>query len=140
MTIPPDPTPPAVPSAADLMLTGRTFAALDLLAGIHGLSSLELGYDDDTGCERVPVLWWAKAQFRGRAHFSEHYPYPAEAAEDLLHRLGNGGVCRACGKTILIGVLTPDPNICERLLACDDPNVPESYRYHRICDHKAKEG
>lgn len=141
MTIPSDlpPDDPApTPTRGDLFLTGRTFAALDLLAGIHGIQNVELGYDDDTGCERVPVLWWAKATFRGRSHFSEHYPYPAEAVEDLLHRLGNGGVCRSCGKSILIGVLTPDPDICERLLTCDDPNVPETFRYRRICDHKVK--
>lgn len=111
----------------DLMLMGRTAAGMALL-GRTGVREVELAYDDDG-----PVRWWCGGNWNGTRKFSEHFPYPAQAVEDLLSRVINGGMCARCKCTTVVGVILKGDYCCFTLLA-DDVDDETSYRYVRTCE------
>ncbi len=106
------------------MLMGRVMAGIDLI-GRTGATDFELAHDED------PVQWWAGANWNGTRMFSERFPYPAQAVEDLVGRVVNGGRCTHCDLTTVVGV-TIGGHCCQWLSAenVDDPN---SYRWVRSC-------
>lgn len=129
MTLPSEPRNTG--TRGDRMLLGRVVAAMELL-GRAGVSDVELAYDEE---ERYPdkVLWWAKGNWRGTRVYSAHFPYPAHAVEDVLARTINGGQCRRCGRTTVIGVALDGPYCCF-LLTSANPDDDQSYRYVRTCE------
>lgn len=120
-----------VPSIPDYMLLGRTTAAIDLI-GRTGARLFELAFDDETGHSRMPVMWHASARFKGARVSSQAFPFPAQAAEDLLARVIDGGQCKKCERTTIVGVEI-DGYCCFMLQAgiIDDE---KSYRYVRSCE------
>ena len=109
----------------DLMLMGRTLAALDLL-GRTGVGEVEIVHEES------PVRWWVGGNWGGTRAFSEKFPYPAHAAEDLLARVVNGGRCGRCGQTTVVGIAADD--VCWFMLATKDLDHPGTYRYLRSCE------
>lgn len=125
----------------DLMLVGRTVAGVELL-GRSGAEAFELAYDDD---HKPRVDWWAGANWRGHRVFSEKYPYGAQAVEDLLGRVLNGGLCTRCERITVLGIVTPQPKrsklrppdkvgYCTFILHATDLDDPNTYRYVRDCE------
>lgn len=119
------------PTRGDQILLGR-FLATTLLLGRTGADSFEAQYDDDTGSTRMPVMWWAGANWNGKRIFSEQFPYPAQAAEDLLSRVVNGGLCTRCNRTTVVGVVID--GLCSFVLHADNVDNPETYRWIRECE------
>ena len=119
----------------DLMLMGRMLAGMDVLK-YSGVNSLEIAYDDDRSDDQVPVVWWAEGNWGGQRVFSQMFPYPAHAVEDLLSRVLNGGRCRRCGQTTVVGV-DADGFCCFRL-ACTDLDEPSTWRYVRSCEGRTR--
>lgn len=115
----------------DLMLEGRVLAGFELL-GRSGVQSVELAFDDDRDDETAPVLWHCGGNWSGTRVFSEHFPYPAQAVEDLLTRVINGGTCGRCRATTVIAVAA-DGFCCFQLTA-GDLDDPSTYRYVRTCE------
>ena len=115
----------------DLMLVGRVMASMELLER-SGVSSIELAFDDDRDDDVAPVLWHCGGNWSGTRVFSEHFPYPAQAIEDLLARVINGGGCARCGRTTVVGVNTD--GYCCFLLHADDLDDTSTYRYIRTCE------
>lgn len=115
----------------DRILLGRVIAAVELL-GHSGVQDVEFAYDED---ERYPekVLWWAKGNWDGIRKYSAHFPYPAQALEDLLGQTLNGGMCARCRKTTVVGVILDGPYCCFTLTA-DNVDDEQGYRYVRTCE------
>lgn len=113
------------------MLLGRVTAGMELL-GRSGVSSVELAFDDDRDDDTAPVLWHCGGNWSGTRVFSEHFPYPAQAVEDLLTLVINGGGCARCGSTTVIG-LTAEGFCCFNLTAADLDDTT-TYRYVRTCE------
>lgn len=115
----------------DLMLLGRVTAGIELL-GRSGVQSVELAVDDDRQDGTVPVLWHCGGNWSGTRVFSEHFPFPAQAVEDLLSRVINGGGCARCGETTVIGLAVP--GFCCFNLHAGDLDDTSTYRYVRTCE------
>jgi hypothetical protein len=117
-------------TTGDHMLMGRVLAAVELL-GHSGVKDVEFAYDED---EHYPekVLWWAKGNWGGTRKYSAHFPYPAQALEDLLSRVLNGGMCGRCRKTSVVGVVL-DGDYCCFLLTAKDVDDSHGYEYVRTC-------
>lgn len=111
----------------DLMLLGRTTAGLALL-GRSGARAAEVAYDDDG----PTVKWRATATWQGTKVWSEDFPYPAHAVEDLLSRVLNGGQCTRCERTTVVGVVAE--GFCCFVVTAANLDNPESYRYTRTCE------
>lgn len=118
------------PTRGDQILMGRFLATVELL-GRTGANEFEIQYDDDRNSQTAPILWWAGANWKGHRVFSEHFPYPAQAAEDLLSRVVNGGLCTRCKRTTVVGVLIE--GLCCFALQATDVDEPSSYRWVRSC-------
>jgi hypothetical protein len=114
----------------DLILTGRLVAAVELI-GHTGARGFEIAFDDECGAPEK-VMWHATATYQGAKVWSRHYPYPAQAAEELLVKLMNGGLCKKCGLTTVVGLDTHD--LCCFGLCCSDIDDPQTYRYLRSCE------
>lgn len=121
----------------DRMLFGRLIAAVELLTRT-GVGDVEVAYDED---DHFPdkVLWWAKGNWDGTRVYSAHFPYPAQAVEDLLAKVLNGGMCRRCQGTTVVGVIIDGPYCCFTLTA-GDVDEDKSYRYVRTCEVEAEAG
>lgn len=116
------------PSRGDQMLFGRVNAVLAILPR-SGVTDVEFAFEDDSGTPR----WWAKGNWSGsRVYSAEGWPYPAQALEDLLGRVMNGGTCTMCGRTILVGIIAS--GYCCFTLAARDLDDPETYAYVRSCE------
>jgi hypothetical protein len=113
------------------MLLGRVLAAVELLSRT-GVKDVEFAYDED---EHYPekVLWWAKGNWGWTRKYSAHFPYPAQALEDLLGQTLNGGMCARCQRTSVVGVVLDGPYCCFTLTA-KDVDDDQSYRYVRTCE------
>jgi hypothetical protein len=111
------------------MLLGRVLAAVELLSR-SGVTEVEFAYDED---EHYPdkVLWWAKGNWDGIRKYSAHFPYPAQALEDLLAKTINGGQCARCKRTTVVGVVLHD--YCYFLLTALDVDADQTYAYVRRC-------
>lgn len=118
----------------DRILLGRVTAGLELL-GHSGVGQVELAYDDDLPAGPAPVLWWCQGNWNGIRVISEHFPYPAQAVEDLLGRVLNGGQCLRCQGTTIVGVEVP--GLCSFLLHATNVDLDGTYRYVRSCQRKA---
>ena len=116
----------------DVMLMGRMVAGVDLL-GRTGVREVEIAYDDERNDMRVPVVWWATGKWNGARVDSELFPYPAQAVEDLLTQVINGGHCRRCDKTTVIGI-DLGPDYCCFQLVASDVDDDQAYRYVRTCE------
>jgi len=116
----------------DCILLGRTTAGMVLLART-GVGEVELAYDDDLeeAGEKI-IRWWCGGNWDGQRRFSERFPYPAQAVEDLLARVVNGGHCKRCGRTTIVGAKVP--RLCCFVLHADDVDDVDSYRYLRSCE------
>lgn len=114
----------------DRMLLGRVVAAIELL-GRTGVGEVEFAYDEEDAYPEK-VLWWAKGNWRGTRVYSAHFPYPAQALEDVLSRVINGGKCARCGQTTVVGVAV-DPYCCF-ILTAQDVDDDQSYHYMRSCE------
>lgn len=115
----------------NLILMGRLLAAVDQLAHT-GMTEFEIRYDDDLGdLNPVEVLWIAEGNWKGTRVFSAHFAYPAQAAEDLMAKIINGGMCTSCGKTTV--AMVDIPGYCARLLTATNVDDDKSYRYVRKC-------
>lgn len=114
----------------DRMLLGRVLAAVELL-GRSGVGDVEFAYDEE---EAYPesVLWWAKGNWNGTRVYSAHFPYPAQALEDLLGRVINGGQCARCKDITVLGVEIG--GYCCFMLEADDVDNDQTYRYVRTCE------
>jgi hypothetical protein len=115
----------------DRMLLGRTLAAIEQL-GRAKATDVEFAFDDETGSEHVKVVWWAKANFGGTRLYSQYYPYPAMALEEVLARAVNGGACTSCGAPTILGLRAD--GYCSRTLVAEDIDDPSTYRYGRSCE------
>ena len=115
----------------DRMLLGRVVAAVELL-GRTGVSDVEFAYDEESTYPEN-VLWWAKGNWRGHRVYSAHFPYPAQALEDVLGRVINGGTCGRCGKTTVVGMLL-DGDYCCFTLTAKDVDDDQGYAYVRTCE------
>lgn len=113
------------------VLLGRVLAAVELL-GSSGVDDVEFAYDKD---DHYPekVLWWAKGNWAGTRKYSAHFPYPAQALEDLLGCVLNGSACTHCGRTTVIGVLL-EGAYCSYMLTATDVDDSHTYRYLRSCE------
>lgn len=111
---------------ANQMLLGRLLAGIDLL-GCCGADGVEVAHDED------PIQWWVGANWGGHRVFSERFPYPAQAIEDLLSKVVNGGLCVLCGNTTVVGVMLDGPYCCFGLIA-KDPDDPASFSWVRSCE------
>lgn len=109
---------------------GRMVAGIEVL-GRSGVTEVEIAYDDDLPGP-ASVLWWCGGNWRGQRKFSEHFPYPAQAVEDLLGRVLNGGTCVKCGKTTVLGVEVG--GYCCFMLEAAEIDDDQSYRYVRTCE------
>lgn len=116
-------------SRGDRMLSGRVLAGLDILART-GVKSAEIAYDDDGFV--MPVVWRASGNWNGHRIFSNEYPYPPQAVEELLSRAMNGGHCLKCNRTLILGVIIP--GYCCLTLHASDVDDDTSYRYVRSCE------
>lgn len=114
----------------DRMLMGRMVAGFALLAR-SGVNEVEVVYDDELAPPET-VMWWCGGNWNGTRMFSRHFPYPAQAVEDLLGRVLNGGQCTRCGATTVVGVQVA--GFCCFMLAADDLDFDVSYRYERTCE------
>jgi hypothetical protein len=114
----------------DRILLGRVIAAVELL-GRTGVTDVEFAYDEEDAYPDK-VLWWAKGNWKGHRVYSVHFPYPAQALEDVLSRVINGGTCGRCGKTTVVGVTLDD--YCCFTLSAKDVDDDQSYRYVRSCE------
>ena len=115
----------------DRMLMGRFLAAVDQLAHT-GMTEFEAAYDDELGeLSPVEVLWRCEGKWQGTRLFSAHFSYPAQAAEDLLGRVVNGGLCTSCRNVVVIG-LSID-GYCSRTLVATDIDDEHTYRYVKTC-------
>ncbi len=112
------------------MLLGRTTAGISLL-GRTGVGSVEIAYDDD---HPPRVDWHAGGNWNGTRVFSEKFPYPAQAVEDLLSQVLNGGECGRCGETTVVGVEVE--GFCSFILTTTDIDDEGAYRYVRTCETK----
>lgn len=118
----------------DRMLLGRMLAGMELL-GRSGVGQVELAFDEDLPKESpTPVLWYCKGNWGGTLVISEHFPYPAQAVEDLVGRTLNGGHCRRCDRTTVVGVILDGPDYCCFTLTADNVDDEQSYRYVRTCE------
>ena len=115
----------------DWMLVGRAAAGTELIART-GATGFEISYDDDVPGDATRVDWTAQAKYRGTRVISQRFPYPAQAVEDLLSRVLNGGLCQRCHRRTVVGILHDD-YCCFSLLAMDLDD-PGSYRYVRSCE------
>lgn len=118
----------------DRLLLGRLVAATELIQRT-GATEFEIAYDDETGYDRVPVVWWTTAKWNGQRLDSEFFPYPAQAAEDLLSRVINGGLCKRCEKTTVVGLVVD--GCCSFVLHAGDVDDDQTYRYVRTCESEA---
>lgn len=110
------------------MLAGRTFAGMVVLEQ-SGVSMLKLEYDDikaDPG-----VRWWCEGNWNGHRVFSTFFPYPAQAVEDLMASVINGGLCLRCKRRMVVGIATKD--YCSWALSSTDLDDPNSYEWSRSC-------
>lgn len=114
----------------DVMLLGRSLAAFELLVR-SGVDETEFAYDEEPAYPDK-VLWWAKGNWGGQRVYSHHFPYPAHALEDLVGRVLNGGQCRRCGQTTVVGVAIN--GYCCFALVAGDVDDPTTYRYSRSCE------
>lgn len=114
----------------DVMLLGRMLAGVKILER-SGVREVEIAYDDDLP-EPTPVQWWCGGNWGGTRKFSERFPYPAQAVEDLLARVMNGGSCTRCNQTTVVGVEVAD--YCCFMLTADDLDDESTYRYERTCE------
>lgn len=121
------------PTRGDQILFGRVNAALDLLSRT-GVTDVEIAYNgDDDGTPTSPVQWWAKANYGGHRVYSHPwYPYPAQAIEDVLAQVINGGTCARCRKTAVVGAVID--GYCWMILAAANVDDSESYGYIRACE------
>jgi hypothetical protein len=115
------------------MLMGRMLAGVDLL-GRTGVGEVEIAYDDDLP-EPATVLWWCGGNWKGTRMFSAHFSYPAQAVEDLLSRVINGGGCTRCKRTTVLGVEIE--GYCCFMLEAAAVDDDQSYRYVRTCERAA---
>lgn len=115
----------------DRMLLGRVLAAVELL-GHSGVTDVEFAYDEHQSYPEN-VLWWAKGNWGGIRKYSAHFPYPAQALEDLMARVVNGGQCVRCGGTTVVGVIL-DGRYCCFMLTAKDVDDEQSYVYVRSCE------
>jgi hypothetical protein len=114
----------------DHMLLGRLMAGLEVLER-SGATMAEVAFDEDLP-EPETVLWWCEARWKGTRIFSRHFPYPAQAVEDLLGRVLNGGMCKRCRSTTVLGIEVADH--CCFMLEADDLDDETTYRYVRTCE------
>lgn len=115
----------------DRILLGRVLAAVELL-GRSGVSDVEFAYDEEKAYPEG-VLWWAKGNWNGTRVYSAHFPYPAQALEDVLSRVINGGMCARCRRTTVVGVIL-DGDFCCFTLTAKDVDDDQGYRYVRTCE------
>jgi hypothetical protein len=121
----------------DRILLGRVVAAIELL-GRTGVSDVEFAYDEEDAYPNK-VLWWAKGNWKGHRVYSAHFPYPAQALEDVLSRVINGGTCGRCGRTTVVGVLL-DGEYCCFTLTAQDVDDDQGYAYVRTCEAASTRG
>lgn len=114
----------------DHMLMGRMVAGVALL-GRTGVGEVEIAYDDELA-DPETVMWWCGGNWKGTRMFSRHFPYPAQAVEDLLGRVVNGGFCTRCKRTTVVGVEVP--GLCCFMVEADDVDDEQTYRYVRTCE------
>lgn len=114
----------------DLMLLGRLLAVVDVL-GHTGAREIEIAHQEECG-EPEPIMWHVTALYKGTKMWSHHYPYPAQAAEDLMARVMNGGHCKRCNRDIVVGM--DAHGFCCFTLTAADLDEPKSYRYIRSCE------
>lgn len=118
---------PKAGTRGDRMLFGRVNAVLALLPR-SGVTDVEFAFE-----EEMPPRWWAKGNWSGtRVYSAEGWPYPAQALEDLLGRVLNGGTCARCGRTTIVGIIVE--GLCCFTLAATDLDDPDSYAYVRSCE------
>lgn len=120
----------------DRMLLGRVIAAVELL-GRSGVGDIEFAYDENPAYPDK-VLWWAKGNWDGIRKYSAHFPYPAQALEDLLGRVLNGGLCARCRRTSVVGLILDGPHYCCFTLTADNVDDEHTYRYVRTCELEEK--
>ncbi len=113
----------------DIMITGRMAAAMAILQRT-GARSAEVAFDDDGFV--MPVVWRASANFDGHRVYSFEHPYPSGAAEDLIGKVMNGGTCKRCNRTMVVGINVP--GYCSFILHADDVDDEKTYRYVRTCE------
>lgn len=107
------------------ILMGRVEAGVELLSRT-GAKEFELTQ------EQGPVQWWAGANWGGTRMFSERFPYPAHAVEDLVERVVNGGSCTRCRETTVVGIMLA--GYCCFTLTAGDVDDPQTYRWVRSCE------
>lgn len=120
------------PTRGDRILLGHVIAGMELL-GRSGVRNVELAFDDDG-----PVLWWCGGNWNGTRAYSERFPYPAHAVDNLLSRVINGGQCRRCSRTTVIGVDVE--GLCCFQLHAGDVDDEQTYRWMRSCEREAHRG
>src|SRR5882724_313855 len=129
--MPEDENPRRGARRGDLMLLGRTNAGIALL-GHSGMTRFELAYEEN------PIQWWAEGNWNGTRVFSQKFPYPAMAVEDLLARVLNGGQCGRCHRTTVVGIIV-DGDYCCFTLVAEDLDDDGKYRYIRTCEVEGDE-
>jgi len=110
------------------MLMGVVTAGMAVLART-GVKSAEIAYDDDGFV--MPVIWRASGNWSGHRVYSNEHPYPAGAVEELLAKVLNGGRCKRCDGTTVVGVTIP--GYCCFTLHARDVDDPGTYRFTRSC-------
>lgn len=119
-------------SRGDVMLVGRVMAGIQILehTGIRDfrIEHQEVEEGDTT------VRWWAEGHWTGTRVFTNFYPYPAQAVEELLAQVLNGGHCQRCDRTTIVGM--EHVAFCSFTLHADDLDKPATYRYIRSCERE----
>jgi hypothetical protein len=79
----------------------RMVAAVAMI-GRTGATAFTFGYQDEQTEVIAEADWYAQAYYKGTRVITEHHPDPVTAAEDLLRRLLEGGVCTHCGGLVAL--------------------------------------